>query len=1209
MDSKYRLINDYLKDIKSTFQNKDNKSISEILNDMKDFRYMSENYLNLNELVTQKTKYSNYRYDLCSKAERIDFVNEQLQFVETLVTAKIYDKVGVVWNWEDVYNLMHDEDYRKVDKKDRRVIFPTATENRPIGDISYNIWNGLQIIDIDIKNESLAKQLKEILFDELKIYNWFLGVCLSSSGKSLHVWTKVVPLSRDLQSRKVEFRCNFRQKYSYIYIILLKYSTKLGYTRENIINYMDNAMAKPQQGIFISSDDGYINTNFKDLRLDITFESALDTGVESINWITHPDLKMIFNKLEWFDNDSNENVITTDDLVETEERDEKKSFGPRHYKHAQRWQLANTLTAIFGSEKAINILREICTGTDIKELKGDVRTASLHKKPISKWAVEELNAKHGFKIKLKNEEEEREKETEKINEELKVKKTNNSIKRLCSENLKEVNLYITKDQYLSDIKDDILKNLSHITLLEAGAGYGKTEMIKAFKAKTLLILPFTSTIKAKVEASETTKDWLYFYGKERPTYEALSAENQSMTMTIDKFSHLNLMELDTANFEYIVVDESHLLFTSSYRDVMSPTIQRLANCKAKVIMMTGTPTAEMFFFPNITHIIVKKEETRIKEFKVYLCETSYEQLVEMCNSMANDILAGKKILYPTNKGMMYYEQIISLIKDTVSQSDPTREVKSFYYKKSHYGEESMENININKTFGSNDIIFCSTYLSVGVDIEDRADFSVYFNELWIGQDIEQFANRLRRNDLYLKLFLPRKKDGITINWDNVQEPDFRLDTTEIILARDLIKTCNDMLERNNEESRYNPLIQSLLMSNKYLKYDEIECKYYIDETTYKLKVFEERYSEYAKQLPVLCDDMISFGYTVERINIDRVIPEANKLEWEEKMRAIKNIHYNEYTAQVKKFLSHINDNNIDMYRELIRGNYALFKDDEFKEQRGDNNLYVESIEVMERNTPIVLSLYKFYTIDTIKDIYEFCTERKSNRINYAKLNRIRKFVNIQYNRKQKKLDFPILKFVKDAQKFATEHPQVEMMDINKWIADYTIAYVNSIKDLVVDDTLYLENIFELCMNLWHIVIIQSRPSKGKISIRPFELTWERKDILKSIYGDSNTKEFLLQELEDTLKDFEEFNDDDFKYEFEQKSKLTLKDVEPDLENIIHNGFDYNKYSQEDSSNERFLRKQQNTQRINKFTSEEKREENQKKLETNTSDLTLFEENS
>lgn len=1198
-------ISKYLKKVSDTFQNSSNKSISEILND---FSYMSEDYQNSNKLSTSKTSYSNFRFDLCTKEEQEDFINKQLQLIETLVTNKIYDKVGVIWNWYEIYELMNNPEYKTVDKINRKVIFPTASENRPIGDISYSIWNGLQIIDIDIKNEYISKSLKELLFNDLKKYNWFLGVSLSSSGKSLHVWTKITPLSRDLQSRRVEFRCNFRQKYSYIYIILLKYCTKLGYTKEDIISYMDKAMAKPQQGIFISSDNGYINTNFKDLRLDATFEAALDTGIESINWITHPDLKVVFNKLEWFDNDTySENNVNTDDLVDVGERDEKKSHGPKHYKHAQRWQLANTLTALYGPEKAIELLIEICTGTDKKELKGDVRTASNHKKPISKWAVEELNARHGFNIKLKNEEKELEEKTEKVNEQLKDETVHhmNSINRLSSNNTKNVHLYLTKDQYLSDIKDDILKNLSHITLLEAGAGYGKTEMIKAFKAKTLLILPFTSTIKAKVESSETTKDWLYFYGKEKPTFDDLIAPGQSMTMTIDKFSHLNLMELDEAQFEYIVVDESHLLFTSSYRDVMSPTIQRLANCKSKVIMMTGTPTAEVLFFPNITHIIVKKEETRVKDFTVYMCESEVDQLAQMCLKMTEDIKNGIKILYPTNKGMLYYEQVTSLLRDNLSKLDNPIELKSFYYKKSQYGEESMNNINLNKTIGDNHIVFCSTYLSVGVDIEDKDKFSVYFNELWIGQDIEQFANRLRRNDLHIKLFLPRKKDGISINWDYCQDIDLKLDSAQIMFARDLARTANDMIERNNEESKYNPLIQSLLISNKYLKYDETDCKYYIDETTYKLKVFEERYSEYAKQLPILSEDMLSFGYTVQRQNITEYMSEAGIEDFKANLASKKHVYYDEYTAKVKRFLSHVDDNNIDMYRELLQGNYALFKDDKFIEERGDNNLYVESIEVMEKNVPFVLNFYRFYTIDTIKDIYDFCIESKSNRINYAKLNRIKRFVTIQYNRGKKKLDFPILKFVKDAQEFARNNPQVTKDKINKWVADYTIAYVNSIEGLVVDDTDYLDNIFNLCMDLWQIVIVQSRPVKGKIIIKPFELTWDRKDILTSVYGDANTKEFLLQELEETLKD-DEFNDDDFDYSFELKSKVKLADIENQLSDIIHDEFDYSSYSEKDNSNDRFLRKQTNTARLKELLSSDTGQKIvEENIEKTSSDLTLF----
>ena len=93
--------------------------------------------------------------------------------------------------------------------------------------------------------------------------------------------------------------------------------------------------------------------------------------------------------------------------------------------------------------------------------------------------------------------------------------------------------------------------------------------------------------------------------------------------------------------------------------------------------------------------------------------------------------------------------------------------------------------------------------------------------------------------------------------------------------------------------------------------------------------------------------------------------------------------------------------NIDIYKELLKGSYSIFKDDEYKIEREENNLYAKDIEILEKNIPIVIGLYKFYDCDTIKDIFEYCVEKKQNRINYRKLNRIRKFVQIESNRKRK----------------------------------------------------------------------------------------------------------------------------------------------------------------------------------------------------------------
>lgn len=1162
-------LSEYLGKINQIYAKKDkNQTLTETLNA---FKQMSKSYNDFVQNNDNELTYSEYNFLKCTREEQEQFFNDQLQLLECLVTNSIYDKQGLIWNWYDIFKLLYDASYKNTEKIQRKVVYSTSTNTRPIGDSSYLIWNGMQIIDLDIKDEIIASNLKQNIFDELKKYHWFLGICKSASGKGLHVWTKITPLSIEASNRKVEYLCNFRHKYSYVYIVLTKFASQYGYTKDKIFEYMDMAMAKPQQGIFISSDNtALLNTNFKDLRLDVNFETAFVSGVESINWISHPDLKEIFHKLEWFNTDRETDDVDVSNISGINDRDVKNSKGKVHYKHAQRWQLANTLTSIYGHDKALTLMVEICKGTSRKELAGDVKTASIHNKPISTWAIKELNKQHGFNLKIKAEDLYK-KEIEKIEEDIKISPDTDPIKVLNS-NTEHVELHIKSNQYLSDIKDDIIKNLSHITLLEAGAGYGKTEMIKSLKAKTMLILPFRSTIQAKVEADTKTSDWLYYYGNKRPTLDEILGD-KNMSMTIDKFSNLNIMELDQANFEYIVIDESHLLFTSSYRDVMSPTIQRLANCKAKIIMMTGTPTGEILFFPGIKHIKVLKEDFRQKEFNVVMVPTKNEKMMKMCQMMAKDILDGKKILYPTNKGNLFYEQVTGLIQEFLNIYKYPNKLKSFYYKKSNYGDESMDNINIDKTIGNNDIVFCTNYLSVGVDICDRYTFSVYFNEPWIAQDIEQFANRLRNNDLYITLILEQEDStGFPIDYYHTLPLDLSISQKDLLLSRDLIRTCNDMLERNNEESKYNPLIQSLLAANRYLKYDENDCKYYIDETTYKLRVFEERYSDYSKQLSVMIDGMKYYGYHTSKIDDNERIPEE-KLEWlEEYMKSCRHLRYDWWTNQTFILLEHLNDGNIDTYKELLKGDYALFKDDKYKEERDEHNLYVESIEILERNIPIILGLYKFYTCDTIKEIYEYCVDKKQNKINYAKLDRIRRFVNIESNRRKKRLDFPVYKYIKDAQKFAKDNPIISQELLTQWLANYSAKYANSIKDIVVEDIDFLEEIYDLICEIFNVVVIKGRPSKGMVKISPFELLWEQKNDLTNLYGNLNTKEFFSDLMDNMVVN----EDEDELPELEHTSKLQLKDVENELQNVVHKEFDYFEYSELDKSNERFMRKQENT---------------------------------
>ena len=1164
-----------IRKLNEIYTNKAQQSLTEIL---KSFSCISNN---INQEITP-FKYSNIRFDGCTSDEQQHFINDQLQLIECLVTDSIYAKQGSVYNWKYIYDLLYDENYAKTDKKYRKVVYSTSSTIRPVGQTSFQTWNGLQIIDLDIKNSTIANSLKDILFDELSKFHWFLGLCRSASRNSLHIWTKITPLTIDNSKRRVEYICNFRHKYSYIYIILLKYASQFGYTKEDIFKYMDMAMCKPQQGIFISSDNAYLSTNFYDTRLDVNFEAAFNTGIESINWISHNDLKDIFAKLEWFTVDEfyENKHISVEQLENLTDYDKTKAKGKKHYKHSQRWQLANTLTSLFGEAKAFEIFCNICSGTSIRELKGDIKTAAIHNKPISKWAVKELNKQHGFNIKIKDD------NTDVIDKIAKEIENSDNDKldpiKILNDKTEHVTLYMTKDQYLSDIQDQIISNLSHITLLEAGAGYGKTEMIKGLKAKTLLILPFTSTIKAKVEADEKTSDWLYFYGNKRPDLIDILG-TQNISMTIDKFSRLNVYELDTANFEYIVIDESHLLFTSSYRDVMGPCIQRLANCKAKIIMMTGTPTGEILFFPNIKHIKVKKEDVRDKTCDFVLVPTVTEQLYEMCRSIAEDIRDGKKILFPTNKGNIYYEQILGIIHHILDKEfHSDRQIKSFYYKKAKYGEDAMEDINNNKTIGDYDIIFCTTYLSVGVDICDKYNFSIYFSDPLIPQDIEQYANRLRNNNLHIKMFLPYEdNNGFTIIGETVKKLDLSFDQRDLIFARDLVKTCNDMLERNEEEAKYNPLISSLLSTKTYLKYDENDCRYYIDETTYKLHVFEERYSEFGKQLSIMADGLRYYGYNTHIVKkTDRATDNKDKID--EILRNCRNFKFNEDTIKIKKFLNQLNDGNIDFYKELQKGNYAVFRDKDEKnvKTREENNLYVEDIEILEKHMPIISSLYKYYDCDTIRTIYEYCIDLKSNRLNVSKLRRIRSFVSIEMSRRKKRLDFPILRFITDCRKWALDNPVTTKLDIDMFLATWTCKYCNSIKDIIIEDKDYLNYMYEIVQEYWKIVIIQSNPKSKNIHIHPFELLWETKNELSDIYGNQNTKLFFINELMNEQKPLDPNDEDEESLpDFTKESKLKVADIIQDIPNIIHKECDYYTYSELDESNKRFMRKQENTNPI------------------------------
>lgn len=1018
---------------------------------------------------------------------------------------------GVKATLSDLVELLISPNNKDVVKTKRKVVYSTSNGERPVGDKAFELWNGFQVIDMDIKNETLAERLKEVIFNKLYKCNWFLGVAKSASGMGLHIYTKIaIPESDsdDIKKKRLLYLTNFRHKYSFVYISCLSAIEELEFTKDDLKEWMDISMFRPQQGAFIGYDPHpLINTRFFEDFIYVNFDNIEDIGHPDIDWITHPDLKMIFKRWEWFEEDSSSQInveVLDKPLLEFD------THTKVHYKHFERWRLANTLVQLYGFKQGYNYLRLICANTvKDKELHADCVTAARHEKPIDPWAVNRLNSMHGFKIKL-NIQDSSFDEAEIFNS---MDKIDNPT--LIKESKDTKNYYLTKDQYLGNIRFQLLEDLGRVTLLEAGAGVGKTEMVKQLVRdgkKIIMVMPFTSTIKAKVE---NDKDWYYSYGSRKPRLDV----SAGLSVTVDKFSHMNLMDIKTAGFDYIFIDESHLMFMSEYRPVMAKIIEMIRNTEVQIVLMSGTPSGELVFFPDIKHLKVIKEDVRKKEVKVNLVDSTSHLMYHMCRAMAKDIKNGKRILFPTNSGTLYSEQIRAGVTYFL-QTDYAdfEEVRLNYYKKSNIGEKFMDDINFDKTIRDTQILLCSTYLSVGVDILDRYNFSIYFADLMMPQEVEQFANRLRSNDLFINLYIAKNDaEGNSRFIHKYKEMNFKLNDDEIKNVHSILQICNNMIERNPIEYKYNSLVSSIIHDNKFIEYNDVENRYYLNEIAYKVIYFERKYREYVQQLPVLMKGMQAYGYQISSKDLGEF-----KIEGAEVFSDVKNLMRAAYdervalnTQHIEELIDIIEEDRLVLYKEVLAGKYDIKKGDEWKDDLTNHRLIVKNIEVFEKVVPIFISLTKQYNVEQVREIFEYCRQ-KSGSFNFAAIKRIRTLVNILYNDKNERLDLPIKEFMKEAYEFS-DYKQCKKAELESFIRNFSIRFANnaSTREILIERSiLTITDLIDKFMTIFKCLVKVSRPSRdGTIKMERVELLWKEKED----YSQAHTEKlYIINEFLDMI---------------------------------------------------------------------------------------------
>lgn len=1014
----------------------------------------------------------------------------RLQESNITIAPNIKAREGKVCHLSDLANAIVNPANKMVAKINRSVVYSSSTGERPIGKTAFNLWNGFQVIDMDIKDYNMARVLKEKIFERLKKYNWFLGVVLSSSQKGLHIYTKIqIPENEtDWEKKRILFFSNFRHKYSFVYLACMKLQDELGFNRDQLIQWMDLSMFKPQQGAFIGYDENLlINSNFFEDFIYVDFDNVEDMGYEGVvDWVTYPDLRELFKRWEWFSEEHEEDIEIN---VKEAKPLEVDTHNKCHYKHHERWRLANTLVKLYGLPLGTRYLRMICTN-DIhtKEIQADCVTSSRHQKPVDVWAVNRLNTHHGFKIKLDIDSGESKDEDDVMSVMGKVELIDSPTAIKESKFYKEFN--ITKTQYLGDIKDELLKNLGRITLIEAGAGVGKTEMVKSLVhdgKKVIMVMPFTSTIKSKVE---NVDDWYYAYGNRKVKLDG----SKGLAMTIDKFSHLNLMDVKDWGFDYIFIDESHLLFQSEYRPIMPKVIEMICNTEVPIILMSGTPIGETIFFEDIIHLKVIKEETRQKEFRVVITDTPGHQLYYLCEAMAKDIVEGRRVLFPTNKGTIFKEQIHAGLKEILeSKYAWFEELNVNYYKKSNAGEGFMDDINIKKTISNTHVLLCSTYLSVGVDILDKYKFNIYFDELWMPQEVEQFANRLRANDLYINLFIAKNNaEGENRNIYAYRKLDLNLDPNERKDALSLVQLVNASIQRSPLEYKYNTLVSNIIKMSKFIEYDDVDNEYRINVIAYKVINFEHRYRDYVQQLMVLIRGMHDYGYQHSIVDNSGVI--LNGDDWQAfnvVIHSAKDERERVNATHIDELLEIITEDRLGIYKSVLNGEFDIKKGDEWSENIRKRLMVVKNVEIFEKVIPLFVSMSKMYSVEDVKDIFYFC--KKGNLYNFAAIKRIRALINIVYYGKQNRLDIPFEEYMKAVYELSEEErTKQEMFD---FLQNETVKYakINSSKEIDVEKSpTTMDTIKKILNDVLKCLCTVKRKNK-KIVLERNELIWKEKE--------------------------------------------------------------------------------------------------------------------
>lgn len=378
-------------------------------------------------------------------------------------------------------------------------------------------------------------------------------------------------------------------------------------------------------------------------------------------------------------------------------------------------------------------------------------------------------------------------------------------------------LTLTNENIISMKKDEF-------NLIEAPTGNGKTTAVIRDlggyceeHTKTMLYLVPRTTLKEQLE---------YKYGAAKhitfKTYQNIGT----------KIKNNNFTE----HYDYIILDEAHMLLTASYYDFSCYKLVNYINAATESIIVGLTAT------PDPLHYLIKKGllNKKINPLDVETYDNShYLNKIYLVRNKANFVKVQKKALESHYKlfnltyNIFSHEKFKKLFSGYKCATFLAKGNKFSFYFQKEKDDEVLKSI-IEHEHMPVDAISTTSVLELGVSIQADSDFLVSFKDSFMPHVIEQFKSRIRFKDDKHKLdmlFQIKNKRSAFEKYKSLHE---KIEESSDMYKE--YKTFEEILKHNpsdkeeglgieyelNKEDNYERFNH---VANAYLEY---ELEYYLD---------------------------------------------------------------------------------------------------------------------------------------------------------------------------------------------------------------------------------------------------------------------------------------------------------------------------------------------------------------------------------------------